>query len=431
MSEKLVELDEILGTLREHGPLPSDAVAGILDLHLFDARIALVDAAISGLIRLDRRGAWMLTDRGLAAITCAPPNAPTREPSRSLGSVHDERGSGGKRGAARRLPPSTHWTRPGRLLRSLRGSALATSGLFTVAALAVAAACLIGLPAEVSPGRGLVPAAAADGKTTQGRQPPSAKRPATRDRTPPGTITSQLGEGDDTRTGLSPRENAAINRLLARQPFITAGGPERPDIALTFDDGPGPYTPELLAELERLHARATFFTVGFMYRWFHAAITRELALGDVIGDHTETHPMLARLPSGAQQQQILAQAQWLGRYGGPFPRLLRPPYGSYDSATLRILMRLRMLMILWTVDTEDYLRPGVAAIERRALAGARPGAIILMHDAGGDRSQTIAALPLIVRGLRARGYTLVTVPQLILQDPPRAQQHLPSTLTGD
>jgi peptidoglycan/xylan/chitin deacetylase (PgdA/CDA1 family) len=227
------------------------------------------------------------------------------------------------------------------------------------------------------------------------------------------------------------RENAAIDRLLTRQPFIRSGGPERREIALTFDDGPGPYTPRLLAALGHAHAPATFFEVGFMFRWFRAASTEALRMGDVIGDHTETHPRMARLLSAGQRTQILDQTQWLQKAGGPFPRLWRPPYGSYDATTLSVLHQLHMLMVLWTVDTEDYLRPGVRVIVHRALAGARPGAIILLHDGGGDRSQTIKALPLIVKALRKRGYKLVTVPQLILEDPPLARQALPAHMAGD
>ena len=226
------------------------------------------------------------------------------------------------------------------------------------------------------------------------------------------------------------RENAAIDRLLARQPFISSGGSERREIALTFDDGPGPYTPQLLNQLARLHTPATFFEIGFMFRWFYPSAIRELRAGDVIGDHTETHPMMALLPSSAQQSQIVDQTQWVRRYGGPFPRLWRPPYGSYNATTLRILKRLRMLMVLWTVDTDDYLRPGVPAIVHRAVAGARPGAIILMHDGGGNRAQTIAALAPIVHALRERGYRLVTIPQLILDDPPGRAQQLPKNLAG-
>jgi peptidoglycan/xylan/chitin deacetylase (PgdA/CDA1 family) len=90
-----------------------------------------------------------------------------------------------------------------------------------------------------------------------------------------------------------------------------------------------------------------------------------------------------------------------------------------------------MLMVLWSVDTGDYQQPGVEVIVHRALEGAKPGAIILMHDAGGDRSQTVAALPTIIRDIRARGMHLVTVPQLVRYDPPPAGQPLPQNLSGD
>jgi peptidoglycan-N-acetylglucosamine deacetylase len=94
----------------------------------------------------------------------------------------------------------------------------------------------------------------------------------------------------------------------------------------------------------------------------------------------------------------------------------------WNPATLALLHRYRMLMVLWTVDTNDYRRPGVTAIVKRALAGARPGAIILLHDAGGNRTQTVAALPRIIAGLHRRGYRLVTVPRLLLDNPaPRVQ----------
>jgi peptidoglycan/xylan/chitin deacetylase (PgdA/CDA1 family) len=117
--------------------------------------------------------------------------------------------------------------------------------------------------------------------------------------------------------------------------------------------------------------------------------------------------------------------------GGPKPTLFRPPYGSFNATTIRELKRLHLLMILWSVDTDDYLLPGVPAIVQSALAGARPGAIILMHDGGGNRTQTIAALPTIIRKLRARGFHLVTIPQLLLDDPPPPGQPLPPSLAGD
>jgi len=98
---------------------------------------------------------------------------------------------------------------------------------------------------------------------------------------------------------------------------------------------------------------------------------------------------------------------------------------------MRELKSLHLLMVLWSVDTGDYLQPGVPAIVERALAGAHPGAILLMHDAGGVRTQTVAALPQIIRGLHARGYRIVTVPRLMMDDPPPRGQPLPSSLSGD
>ena len=87
-------------------------------------------------------------------------------------------------------------------------------------------------------------------------------------------------------------------------------------------------------------------------------------------------------------------------------------------------------MILWSADTADYTMPGVHAIVHSALAGAHPGAIILMHDGGGDRSETIAALPAIVKGLRNRGLRPVTVPQLLVDDSPPPGQPMPTNLAG-
>ena len=217
-------------------------------------------------------------------------------------------------------------------------------------------------------------------------------------------------------------ENAAINRTLAYTPYVRIAGAQHREVALSFDDGPGPYTPDILSILEREHVPATFFEVGVMERYFYASTARIVADGDVIGDHTELHEPMSKLPAVKQRAQLLEQAVAIGRHGARFPRLFRPPFGLWNTATLALLHRYRMLMVLWTVDTNDYQRPGVMAIVKAAVAGARPGAIILFHDAGGDRSQTVAALPKVIADLRRRGYALVTVPRLLLDNPaPRAQ----------
>jgi peptidoglycan/xylan/chitin deacetylase (PgdA/CDA1 family) len=138
---------------------------------------------------------------------------------------------------------------------------------------------------------------------------------------------------------------------------------------------------------------------------------------------------MSELSRTNQRQEILEDASAIGRYGAPFPRLFRPPYGLWNDTTVALLRKYRMLMVLWTVDTNDYLKPGVPAIVDAAVDGARPGAIILMHDAGGDRSQTVAALPTIIRDLRRRGYKLVTVPRLLLDNPaPHDQNYSPGAL---
>jgi peptidoglycan/xylan/chitin deacetylase (PgdA/CDA1 family) len=212
-------------------------------------------------------------------------------------------------------------------------------------------------------------------------------------------------------------QNAAINGTLAYTPYVWEAGRQHREIALTFDDGPGPYTPQVLSILEREKVPATFFEVGVLERYFGASTTQIVAHDWPIGDHTFTHLDMSLLSAADQRFQILNQTKAIAKYGAPFPRLFRPPYGDWNSTTLSLLHRYRMLMVLWTVDTNDWQRPGVQAIIHSVLSGARPGAIILMHDAGGDRSETVAALPTIVKDLRQRGYRLVTVPQLLVDNP--------------
>jgi peptidoglycan/xylan/chitin deacetylase (PgdA/CDA1 family) len=224
-------------------------------------------------------------------------------------------------------------------------------------------------------------------------------------------------------------ENAAINKTLSYTPAVMTAGAQHRELALTFDDGPGPYTLRLLSVLRRMHTPATFFEVGVGLQYFHAGTSAIVKLGYPIGDHTWSHPDMAELSRAQQQAELLQQTAAIGRYGAPFPRLFRPPYGDWNQTTLSLLRKYHMLMVLWSGDTDDWQLPGTHAIVQRALKSAKPGAIILMHDAGGNRSETIAALPTIIRGLRKRGYKLVTVPQLLLDNPAPKHQNF-SLLDG-
>jgi peptidoglycan-N-acetylglucosamine deacetylase len=219
-------------------------------------------------------------------------------------------------------------------------------------------------------------------------------------------------------------QNQAITRTLAYTPFVRIAGAQHREVALTFDDGPGPYTLDVLRELERLHTPATFFEVGILEKYFHDATAAIVARGYPIGDHTFAHAPMSELSRKLQQSQLLQQTAAIGDYGAPFPRMFRPPYGLWNATTLSLLRKYRMLMILWSVDTDDYEMPGTSVIVQRVLAGAKPGAIILLHDAGGNRSETVAAVPLIVKALRARGYKLVTVPRLLLDNPAPKDQDI-------
>jgi peptidoglycan/xylan/chitin deacetylase (PgdA/CDA1 family) len=224
-------------------------------------------------------------------------------------------------------------------------------------------------------------------------------------------------------------ENAAINRTLAYTPYVRIAGAQHRELALTFDDGPGPYTSQLVSTLDQLNVPATFFEIGVAEQYFHAGTTDVIAHGYALGDHTFSHAPLSQLSAADQRSQIASEASTIVKYGAPFPRLFRPPYGLFNGTTLTLLRKYRMLMILWTVDTSDYRLPGASSIVDSVVTGAQPGAIVLMHDAGGNRAETIAALPKIVEALRAKGYRFVTVPKLLLDNPAPANQQI-SSISG-
>jgi peptidoglycan/xylan/chitin deacetylase (PgdA/CDA1 family) len=181
-------------------------------------------------------------------------------------------------------------------------------------------------------------------------------------------------------------------------------------IALTFDDGPSVYTPQVLAILSRYGVHATFFEIGRQVGPLAATSRAVIRSGDVIGDHTWSHPDLDAGNAGAQ----LRSARSAIRNATGFrPCLMRPPYGIAPPDVVGIARSLGLLTIQWDVDPADWSRPGAAVIAQRVLSAVHPGSIVVMHDGGGDRSETVAALGTIVPELLARGYHLVTVPQLL------------------
>jgi peptidoglycan/xylan/chitin deacetylase (PgdA/CDA1 family) len=189
-------------------------------------------------------------------------------------------------------------------------------------------------------------------------------------------------------------------------------GPRRREVAIGFDDGPSRETPAFVRMLERSRAPATFFMIGKLVSApYRDMLLRELRDGDVLGDHTFTHADLTRSGgASAQLHQTIAAIRSLTGYT---PCVFRPPYGAYDKSVIRSARALGLATVLWNVDPSDYLQPGTGTIERRILAQVQPGSIIISHDGGGSRRQTLAAYPRVIAKLRARGYRIVTIPELL------------------
>ena len=187
-------------------------------------------------------------------------------------------------------------------------------------------------------------------------------------------------------------------------------------VALTFDDGPDPvWTPKILAVLRRYHVPATFFVVGVHVAANPSIVRAEVRAGDEVGSHTYTHANLVSAGWRLPLELTLTQNALAGA-AGIRTRLLRPPYsGKTDAVTAaewtayRRAAKFGYLIVLGSKDTRDWARPDVATIVRNAIPSDGHGAIIMLHDSGGNRSRTVRALPRIIDRLRARGYRFVKV----------------------
>jgi peptidoglycan/xylan/chitin deacetylase (PgdA/CDA1 family) len=183
-------------------------------------------------------------------------------------------------------------------------------------------------------------------------------------------------------------------------------------VAIGFDDGPYTDTPAFVRMLERSHATATFFMIGRQVTsTYRETMLHELRAGDVLGDHTFTHPDMTRTsdPRGQLERTLaVIRAQT-----GYTPCVFRPPYGDVNASVVHLASSLGMATVGWNVDPSDYAQPGTAAIVQRVLAQVRPGSIIISHDGGGPRGQTLAAYPRIIATLHRRGYRVVTIPELL------------------
>jgi peptidoglycan-N-acetylglucosamine deacetylase len=195
---------------------------------------------------------------------------------------------------------------------------------------------------------------------------------------------------------------------------ISEGNSNLPEVALTFDDGPSAaYTPQILSILQQNGVHATFFCVGEQVQYYPDLVQQEYSTGNVVANHSWSHPDLTTLTSLNVQTQLSRTSAIIQQATGVQPTLFRPPYGAIDQDVKSQVAEQGLTPVLWSIDTEDWQRPASDAIVKNALDEAENGAIILLHDGGGDRSQTIAALPTIIKNLQEHGFQLVTVQQLI------------------
>ncbi|WP_221357893.1 polysaccharide deacetylase family protein [Streptomyces beigongshangae] len=210
--------------------------------------------------------------------------------------------------------------------------------------------------------------------------------------------------------GYGPVHGTPARTLVRHEPFLRMSGRGR-SMVLTFDDGPDPrYTPDILRVLRAHDVRAMFFVCGGMAADNKDILRRMSDEGHVVGNHTWSHPLLTRLSRSAIRSQMERTCDVVQEAYGERPGWFRAPYGAWNRAAFQIGADLGMEPLAWTVDTLDWTTPGARTIERRVVRGAAPGVVVLAHDAGGDRSQSVRALREYLPRLLDSGYH-ITVPR--------------------
>lgn len=238
------------------------------------------------------------------------------------------------------------------------------------------------------------PVVSRTGSTTAAIQPSRPQAPAQPRR---------MNQGVDLTVGsLPPGTLNSYSRAAVNGPYI----------AITFDDGPhASNTPRLLDMLASRRIRGTFFTVGTNVARYPAIVRRIVAEGHEMANHTWTHPKLSGLSDSGVRGELDRANTGLLSVAGIAPRMYRPPYGAITARQKQWIMdEYGYPTILWSVDPEDWKRPGPAVITNRILTNTKPGAIILVHDI---HAPSIDAMPATLDGLLSRGFRFVTVSQLI------------------
>ncbi|MEH0581489.1 polysaccharide deacetylase family protein [Streptomyces sp. B21-108] len=210
-------------------------------------------------------------------------------------------------------------------------------------------------------------------------------------------------------TGYGPPHAAPARTPVRREPLLRMSG-RGSAMVLTFDDGPDPrYTPGILDTLAEYDVRAMFFVCGEMAVDNEDLLERMADDGHIVGNHTWSHPLLTRLTRRQIRSEMIRTSDVIEENYGERPRWFRAPYGAWNRAAFQLGAELGMEPLAWTVDSLDWTTPGTNTIVERVEQGAAPGVVVLSHDAGGDRSQSVRALRRYLPQLLDSGYH-ITVP---------------------
>lgn len=253
-----------------------------------------------------------------------------------------------------------------------------------------------------------VVASVASGKSQEGALPPASKKQEEKN--------TQITSGQKSIVSAHAGKQASSRAVPSapKMPGVSISRVAVPErvVALTFDDGPHPsLTPRLLDILKAEGAKATFFVLGTNARRYPDIIRRAVEEGHEVANHSTSHPVLSKSGASKIAYELETCAQAVKDACGVAPKVMRPPYGAMTTAQRQAAYnKYGYHIIFWDVDPLDWKKPGPSVVANRLIQGAKPGSVLLSHDI---HAGTIEAMPAAIRGLKANGYRLVTVSELI------------------
>lgn len=199
-----------------------------------------------------------------------------------------------------------------------------------------------------------------------------------------------------------------------RSPILWIGPEDRAAVAVTFDDGPhAMYTPQVLDVLAKYNAKATFFCLGEQAERNKEIVARAVREGHEIANHTMTHPQAPKVSAEQLQQEVGENNKLLEEITGQKVQFFRPPYGYFNADYFKACQERNLTVVLWTIVPKDWEQPPAEVIAQRVISEIQPGSIVLLHDGGGSRTQTVKALEIILQELDKRNLKAVTLSQLL------------------